>query len=291
MNKPERGLRHRRLLAYEWSSARCARTALRRQLEPSGSLAGIGKRPTSACSETTRAGSCYQRSEGRTQRREPKRKWASMVQSMSRCSAFASSGLLRETYGFGQTQKCVAARVRNLPVPIWPTNLPSRTCTWPRTVTRLRPAFDVPAFERAVVDRHLLRLRRNLAAIGGVVHHEVGVAADGDRALARVQAEQPGRLRAGGVDERVQVDPARGTRRACRAGSRGPRRDGMPLGIFVKSPRPISFWPAKSNGAWSVATVLISRERSAFHSAGWCDLSRSGGDMTYLAPSKSGFSA
>ena len=65
----------------------------------------------------------------------------------------------------------------------------------------------------------------------------------------------------------------------------------MPLGIFVKSPRPISFWPAKSNGAWSVPTVLIAPDRSPAHSAPACDASRSGGDMTYFAPSKSPRSA
>ena len=65
----------------------------------------------------------------------------------------------------------------------------------------------------------------------------------------------------------------------------------MPFGILVKSERPISFWPAKSKGAWSVATVWISPSRRPFHRKGWFHASRRGGDMTYLAPSKPGFSA
>ena len=43
---------------------------------------------------------------------------------------------------------------------------------------------------------------------------------------------------------------------------------GIPLGIFVKASRPISFCPPKSNGAWSVATVLITRLRTASHRYG-----------------------
>jgi hypothetical protein len=38
-------------------------------------------------------------------------------------------------------------------------------------------AFDRPAFERAIVDVHLLRLLLNLAAALGIVDDQVGVAA------------------------------------------------------------------------------------------------------------------
>ena len=51
------------------------------------------------------------------------------------------------------------------------------------------PAFDLPAFERAIVDGHLLRLLRNLAAVIGVVDDEVGIGAERDRAFAREEAE------------------------------------------------------------------------------------------------------
>ena len=65
----------------------------------------------------------------------------------------------------------------------------------------------------------------------------------------------------------------------------------MPFGILVKSSAPIRFWPSKSKGAWSVATVWITPSRRAAHRTGWLLASRSGGDITYLAPSKSGRSA
>jgi len=41
--------------------------------------------------------------------------------------------------------------------------------------------------------------------------------------------------------------------------------EGMPLGILVKSLRPMSFWPWKSKGAWSVPMVLIARLAIQFH--------------------------
>ena len=65
----------------------------------------------------------------------------------------------------------------------------------------------------------------------------------------------------------------------------------MPFGIFVKSSRPIGFCFAKSKGAWSVATVWMRPSRSPFHRTAWFRASRSGGDITYFAPSKPGRSA
>ena len=65
----------------------------------------------------------------------------------------------------------------------------------------VRTAFNGPTFKRAVVEVHQLRLPRDLAAIVGVVHDEVGVAADGDGAFAREQAEQFRGLRAAAIDE------------------------------------------------------------------------------------------
>jgi hypothetical protein len=71
-----------------------------------------------------------------------------------------------------------------------------------------RPAFDFPTFKRAVVEVHQLRLLRDLAAIVGIVDHEVRVAADGDLAFAREQAEKFRRLRAAAIDEGIEVEPA-----------------------------------------------------------------------------------
>src|SRR5262249_12387442 len=62
-------------------------------------------------------------------------------------------------------------------------------------------AFDWPAFKSAVVDIHLLRFRRDVAAVGGIVNHQVGVAAELDCSLAREEAEDFRGLRAGGIDE------------------------------------------------------------------------------------------
>src|SRR5215475_14336183 len=69
-----------------------------------------------------------------------------------------------------------------------------------------RPAFEFPAFERAVVDVHLLSLGRDFAAIVGVVDDKIGVVAERDRAFAGEEAEEFCRLRAAGVDEGVDVD-------------------------------------------------------------------------------------
>ena len=62
----------------------------------------------------------------------------------------------------------------------------------------------------------------------------------------------------------------------------------MPLGIFAKSPMPSSFCPLKQNGQWSVETTDRSLVRRPRHRAAPCSAGRSGGEHTYLAPSKSG---
>src|SRR6266513_3691166 len=71
---------------------------------------------------------------------------------------------------------------------------------------QVRPAFDFPAFERAVIDIHLLRLRRDLSAIFRIVDDEVSVRADLDRAFARKQSEGLRRVCARDVDEGMQVE-------------------------------------------------------------------------------------
>src|SRR5437763_1715048 len=63
---------------------------------------------------------------------------------------------------------------------------------------------------------------------------------------------------------------------------------GIPFGILEKSPRPSSFCSRKQNGQWSVDTTDRSLVRSPCQSVCWCGGRRSGGEATYLAPSKSG---
>ena len=62
----------------------------------------------------------------------------------------------------------------------------------------------------------------------------------------------------------------------------------MPFGIFLKSPRPSSFWSLKQNGQWSVETTARSSVRSPRHRSRACGscLLRSGVEHTHLAPSK-----
>ena len=62
----------------------------------------------------------------------------------------------------------------------------------------------------------------------------------------------------------------------------------MPFGIFLKSPRPSSFWSLKQNGQWSVETTARSSVRSPRHRSRACGscLLRSGVEQTHLAPSK-----
>ncbi len=53
-----------------------------------------------------------------------------------------------------------------------------------------RPPFDFPVFERTIVDIHQLGLVRNLPAVVGIVHYQVGVASQRDSAFARKQPEK-----------------------------------------------------------------------------------------------------
>src|SRR5690606_26525890 len=67
-----------------------------------------------------------------------------------------------------------------------------------------RPAVDLHALEGAVVDVHLVRPGADRAPVRRVVHHDVGVGADGDRALARVEAEELGGVRRGDLYEALE---------------------------------------------------------------------------------------
>ncbi len=63
---------------------------------------------------------------------------------------------------------------------------------------------------------------------------------------------------------------------------------GAPPGIFVKSSLPRDFWSLIRKGQWSVATVCNSPAARARQSRSWAWRSRSGGLITYFAPSKPG---
>jgi len=69
-----------------------------------------------------------------------------------------------------------------------------------------RAAFDFPAFKRVVIAIDVLCLRGNFAAIFGVENDEVGIRARLDGALAREQIECFRHLRAGAIDEGMQID-------------------------------------------------------------------------------------
>src|SRR3972149_1632377 len=61
---------------------------------------------------------------------------------------------------------------------------------------------------------------------------------------------------------------------------------GRPFGTLRKSPMPISFWPWKSNGQWSVETTCRSSwRRPSQRSSAW-SAGRSGGEQTNFAPLK-----
>ena len=68
-----------------------------------------------------------------------------------------------------------------------PWNLPSATITLPRSTVDRRPGADLLAFPRRVVGLVQV-LRAHRAALARVEHDDVGIAADRDRALARIQA-------------------------------------------------------------------------------------------------------
>src|SRR3954468_22846449 len=67
-------------------------------------------------------------------------------------------------------------------------------------------------------------------------------------------------------------------------------RPGPPFGIFEKSSLPSVFWPSQRKAQWSVEMAESASLRTAFQSTSQFDLSRTGGEETYFAPSKSGFS-
>ena len=65
---------------------------------------------------------------------------------------------------------------------------------------------------------------------------------------------------------------------------------GAPFGIFEKSPLPRTFCSFMQKGQWSVEIACRSLNASPRHSCSCVSLGRSGGLMTYFAPSNPGSS-
>ena len=65
---------------------------------------------------------------------------------------------------------------------------------------------------------------------------------------------------------------------------------GAPLGIFEKSPCPSAFCSFMQNGQWSVEIACRSLKARPRHSRSCVAAGRSGGLITYFAPSKPGSS-
>src|ERR1039457_3860480 len=86
--------------------------------------------------------------------------------------------------------------------------LPVTDCNLAAEGDHARAAFDRQALEGIVIHVHGLGLDRERAAIGWVKDDQVSVAAGLNSAFAREKAEQLRRLRAGDLDEAVQVEPA-----------------------------------------------------------------------------------
>src|SRR6185369_4835397 len=73
---------------------------------------------------------------------------------------------------------------------------------------RLRRPFHLPALIAGVVDVHVVRRRADGELLVRVEDHDVGVGADGDRALAREESEDLRCRRRRDLDEAVERDPS-----------------------------------------------------------------------------------
>src|SRR6185437_4540634 len=70
------------------------------------------------------------------------------------------------------------------------------------------PAFDSPSLKTVVVIIGVLVRSRNRAAVIGIVDHDIGIRADGDRSLARIEPKQFCRAGAQRVYKAMKVEPA-----------------------------------------------------------------------------------
>ena len=67
--------------------------------------------------------------------------------------------------------------------------------------------FHREAFEHGIIHTHVMRLGADRVFRSRIPHHDIGVAAGGQRALARIEAEQPGWRRRHQFDEAVHAHP------------------------------------------------------------------------------------
>ena len=120
----------------------------------------------------------------------------------------------------------------------------------------------------------------------GIEDDEVGVRAGRDRALARVEPEHLRRRRRADLDPPVQrVRPWRQRRR--RSAPCGARRRARRWGSCGSHPgRAPSGTSRTGSGRWRRPAGRWCAARATGRL--WCSLARSGGEHTYLAPSKSG---
>ena len=100
------------------------------------------------------------------------------------------------------------ARATYWPIPGEATSSPSSTRTLPRRSTVSGRADDLGALVEVVVDARVLGRRRDRHPLLGIEDHDVGVRADRERALARVEAEELRRVRREQLDHPVERDPA-----------------------------------------------------------------------------------
>ena len=162
-------------------------------------------------------------------------------------------------------------RFTNRRRPSCPTYCPFSTTTFPRDRTWRRRADHLAPLEGRVVDPHVQRLLAEHVALLGVPHEEVGVGADGDRALPRVEAED---LRGRGrrdLDEAVHRDPPRAHAAVPQQVEPRLDRPASRSGSSRTSLFPSSFCPFMQNGQWSVETTWRSCVRRPRHRSSCID--------------------
>src|SRR6185436_4207572 len=100
--------------------------------------------------------------------------------------------------------------------------------------------FHLHAFEDIEVDLLMVGLGRNRARAFRVPHDDIGVGTNADGAFARIDVEDLRGVGGRDADELIHGEPAVFTP-AVHSTARRSSMPAQPLGIFVKSERPIAF--------------------------------------------------